>query len=205
MTTPNQTNYDFPEYEIILSINLQLPIRIKPEVSVMPFIYKNIEENNYQNNSVNEENQVDLNQLDNQFLSQSMPSQQTTLVKQIMAEVVFPEDFQHTGTIVREIVAKVISMEDCESEYVQQVSVYRLPGEPVRQIQYEKSLLSESEQDKQNKWGKQPFAPRIKEEMPHKKRTMGRAMDAVNDGFAFVVNATASVIFLGKIANYSWE
>ncbi|PAX53102.1 hypothetical protein CK510_15710, partial [Brunnivagina elsteri CCALA 953] len=163
--TSNQTKYDLPEYEIILSINLQLPIRIKPEVSIIPLIYKdkNIEENNYQNNPVNKENQVDLNQLDNQFLHQSMPHQETTLVKQIMAEVVFPENFQHTGTIVREIVAKVVSVEDCESEYVQQVSVYRLPGEPVRQIQYEKSLLSQRKQDKWDGEGKQPFAPTIKE------------------------------------------
>jgi hypothetical protein len=203
MTIPNQTNYDLPEYEIILSINLQLPIRIKPEVSVMPLIYKNIEENNYQNNSVNEENQVDFNQLDTQFLVQSSSPQQTTLVKQIMAEVVFPEDFQHTGTIVREIVAKVVSVEDCESEYVQQVSVYRLPSEPIREIQYEKSLLSKGEQFLSE--GKQPFAPTIKDGMPQEKRTIGRAMDAVNDGVAFVLNTTASVIFLGKIANYSWE
>jgi hypothetical protein len=204
MTTPNQTNYDLPEYEIILSINLQLPIRIKPEVSIMPLIYKdkNIEENNYKKNSVNEENQLDFNQLDNQFLPQSMSPQQTTLIKKIMAEVVLPEDFQHPGTIVREIAAKVVSVEDCESEYIQQVSVYRLPGEPVREIQYEKSLLSKNKLDWEDK---QSFTPTIKEGIPQKKRTIGRAMDAVNDGFAFVVNTTASVMFLGKVANYSWE
>jgi hypothetical protein len=205
MIASNQTKYDLPEYEIILSINLQFPIRIKPEVSIIPLIYKdkNIEESNYQNNPVNEENQVDLNQLDNQFLPQSMSPQQTTLVKQIMAEVVFPEDFQHTGTIVREIVAKVVSIEDCESEYVQQVSVYRLPDEPVRQIHYEKSLLSNGERFLS--LDKQSFVPTIKQKMPQEKITIGRAMDAINDGFAFVLNTTASVIFLGKVVNYSWE
>jgi hypothetical protein len=201
MMTPNQTNYDLPEYEIILSINLQLPIRIKPEVSIMPLIYK--DKNPEENNLFNQENQVDLNKLDNQFLPQSMSSQQTTLVKQIMAEVVFPKDFQHTGTIVREIVAKVVSIEDCESEYVQQVSVYRLPDEPVRQIHYEKSLLSNGERFLS--LDKQSFVPTIKQKMPQEKITIGRAMDAINDGFAFVLNTTASVIFLGKVVNYSWE
>ncbi len=210
MTTQHQANYNLPEYEIILSINLQLPIKIKPEVSIMPLIYKdkNLERNN-QSYLVNQENKVDFNQLDNQFLTQSIPPTQTTLVKQIIAEVVFPEDFQHTGTIVREIVAKVVSVEDCESkyesEYVQQVSVYRLHGEPVRQIHYGKSPLSKLSEGEGSFTPTDIFNSSVGQQMLQEKRTIGRAMDAVNDGFAFVLNTTASVMFLGKVANYSWE
>ena len=39
----------------------------------------------------------------------------------------------------------------------------------------------------------------------HKNKKLSRCLDSFNDGFAFVVNTMGTVLFLGKLANYTWE
>jgi hypothetical protein len=36
-------------------------------------------------------------------------------------------------------------------------------------------------------------------------KKLGRFLDSFNDSFAFVVNTMGTVLFLGKLANYTWE
>ncbi|MCC5665730.1 hypothetical protein LC653_17840 [Nostoc sp. CHAB 5784] len=45
----------------------------------------------------------------------------------------------------------------------------------------------------------QPETPQL-----HKK-IMGRFLDSLSDSFALVVNSMGTVLFLGKLANYTWE
>ncbi|NMG06180.1 hypothetical protein DP117_04570 [Brasilonema sp. UFV-L1] len=40
---------------------------------------------------------------------------------------------------------------------------------------------------------------------PYKKKIIGRALDSFNDGFTLVANIMGTILFLGKVANYSWE
>lgn len=40
---------------------------------------------------------------------------------------------------------------------------------------------------------------------PYNKKIMGRLLDSFNDGFTLVVNTMGTILFLGKLANYSWE
>lgn len=37
------------------------------------------------------------------------------------------------------------------------------------------------------------------------KKNMGRLLDSFNNSFALVVNTMGTVLFLGKLANYTWE
>ncbi len=39
----------------------------------------------------------------------------------------------------------------------------------------------------------------------HNQKKIGRFLDSFNDSFAFVVNTMGTVLFLGKLANYTWE
>ncbi|MBP5977429.1 hypothetical protein HW132_33125 [Brasilonema sp. CT11] len=40
---------------------------------------------------------------------------------------------------------------------------------------------------------------------PHNKKIIGRALDSVNDGLTLVANIMGRILFVGKVANYSWE
>lgn len=40
---------------------------------------------------------------------------------------------------------------------------------------------------------------------PDKKKNIRRLSDSLNDAFTFAVNTIGKVLFLGKLANYSWE
>ncbi|NJM69938.1 MAG: hypothetical protein HC862_06750 [Scytonema sp. RU_4_4] len=40
---------------------------------------------------------------------------------------------------------------------------------------------------------------------PHKRKIIGRVLDSFNDGFTLVANTMGTILFLGKVANYSWE
>jgi hypothetical protein len=40
---------------------------------------------------------------------------------------------------------------------------------------------------------------------PDKKKNTRRLLDSLNDGFVFAVNTMGKVLFLGKLANYSWD
>ncbi|WP_171977366.1 hypothetical protein [Brasilonema sennae] len=52
---------------------------------------------------------------------------------------------------------------------------------------------------------KEDFAVIQPQTPPHNKKIIGRALDSVNDGFTLVANIIGTVLFLGKVANYSWE
>ncbi|QIR35870.1 hypothetical protein HCG51_03260 [Tolypothrix sp. PCC 7910] len=41
--------------------------------------------------------------------------------------------------------------------------------------------------------------------LPKNTKNKMQLMDYFNDSFAFVINAMATVLFLGKLANYSWD
>jgi hypothetical protein len=40
---------------------------------------------------------------------------------------------------------------------------------------------------------------------PHNNKNMFRLLDSFNDSFAFIANTVGTVLFLGKIVNYSWD
>ncbi|MEC4815017.1 MAG: hypothetical protein SAK29_17320 [Scytonema sp. PMC 1069.18] len=40
---------------------------------------------------------------------------------------------------------------------------------------------------------------------PLKKKAIGRVTETLNDGLTLVVNTMGAILFLGKLANYSWE
>ncbi|OKH55960.1 hypothetical protein NIES2101_01470 [Calothrix sp. HK-06] len=138
MSNHSQQN-SAPEYEINLSINLQIPIKIRPEVSLLSSTSKN------------------------QVL---IKPEQTPLIQELLQSIVLPEDFQHAGAI-KQIDAVVIPAQHEKLENIQ------------------------------------PFTT---DKKTYRKRTfIGRAADMFNDGFALAVNITASAMFAGKVANYSWE
>lgn len=45
--------------------------------------------------------------------------------------------------------------------------------------------------------------PQLKPQL--KKRLTKRVLDSLNDGLAFTVNTVGTIMFMGKLANYSWE
>ncbi|MBW4600058.1 MAG: hypothetical protein KME29_10725 [Calothrix sp. FI2-JRJ7] len=138
MSNHSQQNSS-PEYEINLSINLQIPIKIRPEVSLLSSTSKN---------------------------EVLIKPEQTPLIQELLQSIVLPEDFQHAGAI-KQIDAVVISAQHEKLENIQ---------------------------------------PSTTDKKTYRKRTfIGRAADLFNDGFALAVNITASAMFAGKVANYSWE
>uniref|UniRef100_A0A0C1R4M3 Uncharacterized protein n=3 Tax=Nostocales TaxID=1161 RepID=A0A0C1R4M3_9CYAN len=38
-----------------------------------------------------------------------------------------------------------------------------------------------------------------------KKKMTTRILDSLNDGFTLIINTVGTILFLGKLANYSWE
>lgn len=141
MSNHSQQN-SAPEYEINLSINLQIPIKIRPQVSL---------------SSATSNNQA------------LIQPEQTPLIQELLQSIVLPEDFQHAGAI-KQIDAVVIPAQHEKLENIQ------------------------------------PSTIDIIDKKTYRKRTLiGRAADMFNDGFALAVNVTASAMFAGKVANYSWE
>lgn len=164
MSTHSQQNF-VPEYEINLSINLQIPIKIRPEVSLLPATSNNQKAVTHVN-----------------ALVPSINPEQTTL-QELLTSIIIPEDFQNTGAI-RQINAVIINNETSK-EHIPEIA-------PI----------------KRGKLGNQQSYTinTIDDKKIYKKRTfMGRAADMFNDGFALAVNITASAMFAGKVANYSWE
>lgn len=85
MSTSLQLTSNSPEYEIVLSINLQIPISIKPEVTMLPPIYSH--DNNQTILSENSNNLVQYIQLQPANL-RNLP--ENFSVREILAEIVVP-------------------------------------------------------------------------------------------------------------------
>jgi hypothetical protein len=97
MSASLQPKSNSQEYEIVLSINLQIPISIKPEVTMLPPIY-----------SSNSNNQAVLNE-DSKNLMKYITAnlgnlQENDLVRKIVAEVVIPQDCESENTNIKQIV-----------------------------------------------------------------------------------------------------
>jgi hypothetical protein len=97
MSAPLQPISNSQEYEIVLSINLQIPISIKPEVTMLPPIY-----------SSNSNNQAVLSEENNNLMKYITTNlgnlQENGLVRKIVAEVVIPQDFESENTNIKQIV-----------------------------------------------------------------------------------------------------
>lgn len=213
MTSQIPNNYNLPEYEFTLSINLQIPIRIQPEVSLVPSTQGN---KNYQVF----DNKPLVIQTNINSPSPAVEVQTTKAIQQIVTEVILPENIQHQGGITPQVVATIISKEDKkeqETDNRKQVAVSSFPLSVPSSLSHHQGqnlqpiLISNptAEIINEKSPSKLPFIepPRflIQPKSPRQKTKMGRAMDMFNDGFAFMVNMTTTAMFLGKVANYSWE
>lgn len=104
MSTHSQQNSS-PEYEVNLSINLQIPIKIRPQVSL---------------SSATSNNQTDVNNL--KELIPLIQPEQTPLIQELLQSIVLPEDFQHAGAI-KQIDAVVIPAQHQKLENIQPCTI----------------------------------------------------------------------------------
>lgn len=97
MSASLQPKSNSQEYEIVLSINLQIPISIKPEVTTLPPMY-----------SSNSNNQAVLSEQSNnlmKYITANLDNlQENDLVRKIVAEVVIPQDIESENTNIKQIV-----------------------------------------------------------------------------------------------------
>ena len=79
------------------------------------------------------------------------------------------------------------------------------------QTQYEQDKSGNYEQEIVEKYecvdtfSTEEFAVIQPQTPQHNKKILGRFLDSFNDSFALVVNTMGTVLFLGKLANYTWE